>query len=139
MEGIDLLRAMDGSVFAYFWNGSNSAKEMAKDFGVGSQFVRNLAAMWMARGVKLRADIRRGPRKRWTDEEFSKLWNSCDSIDEVVEKAGMIKGHCQVYAHRIRRNGRQLKKFNPGPQRNNWMTPEFLDKIVKEVVGNRFD
>lgn len=67
-------------------------------------------------------------------EEFVRIWQSSESVAEIVERTG-VKADC-LYSRacHYRKHGVPLKKFRRGMKRPDYVA---LAKIAKETKSNR--
>lgn len=54
------------------------------------------------------------PSYNYTNEDFTKVWNECTTVEEVSAKTGMPKPSCQSKASILRKKGFTLKMLQRG-------------------------
>ena len=55
--------------------------------------------------------IKEETMQRLTDDEFIEVWNTSQSVREVISKTGLAKAADRAW--KLRRKGREVKRFEP--------------------------
>ncbi len=70
-------------------------------------------------------------RKSLTAEDFVRLWQRAQTLDEVSERSGLSKGACSCRANNYREHGVPLKRFHAAVVRPDYHA---LAKLAQELA-----
>lgn len=68
---------------------------------------------------------------RLTAEEFVRIWQTSETLDEVMQRTGMPRNNCASRASYYRKNGVALKNF-VSPHSNAWGELRVLAQSLQE-------
>lgn len=77
------------------------------------------------------------PSYNYSNEDFTKVWNECTTVEEVSARTGMPKPSCQSKASILRKKGFALKMLQRGRRKTSVPEPEVksgMEQLVEQVA-----
>lgn len=75
------------------------------------------------------------PSYNYTNEDFTKVWNECTTVEEVSAKTGMPKPSCQSKASILRKKGFTLKMLQRGRRKTSVEPNAAFDELNKQLAN----